>query len=234
MDIFEGLSISSLPSPLAEAIGTLPAGLGKRDRTRRQLLLAAIRVFSARGIANTTIQEIAQQAEMTAGTVYNHFESREAIVAGVATWFAQTLCESIQASQSQIPRGAQRMAIGQRRYAWFARESPRWAGVLQDVAAHAPELRAHIAGHALADLRLGIAQKDFRVPSEAAGMSIVMGVGWAALREVIAGGTPPEYDVQAATMVLRGLGMPFERAADVAARPLPPLIPPPSIPASGT
>ena len=148
MDNFSGLSIADLPSPLAEAIATVPPGLGKRQRTRRQLLLAAVRVFAVRGIANATIQEIAQQAEMTPGTVYNHFESREAIVDAVAAWFTGTMCESIQQSQRNVARGAQRMAIGQRRYAWFARESPRWAGVMQDVAAHAPELDAQVAGYA--------------------------------------------------------------------------------------
>ena len=45
MDNFSGLSIADLPSPLAEAIATVPPGLGKRQRTRRQLLLAAVRAL---------------------------------------------------------------------------------------------------------------------------------------------------------------------------------------------
>ena len=223
MDNFSGLSIADLPSPLAEAIATVPPGLGKRQRTRRQLLLAAVRVFAVRGIANTTIQEIAQQAEMTTGTVYNHFESREAIVAAVAAWFTGTMCESIQQSQRNVARGAQRMAIGQRRYAWLARASPRWTTALLDVSRNASMLTAQIADYALADLRLGVAQKDFRVPDERAAMALVMGVGLKTMVDIVSGGMPDDYDVATTTIVLRGLGMPFERAAEFAARPLPPL-----------
>jgi len=226
MSNFEGLSIAALPMPLGQALATTPAGLGKRERTRRQLMLAAVQVFSARGVAGTTIAEIAQQAGMTTGTVYNHFDTKDAIVLAVATWLAETLCERINESQRGIERGAQRMAIGQRRYSWLARESPQWTLVLLDISAAAPSLSAHIATYAYEDLKLGIAQNDFRVPSEAAAMNIVMGVGVLAMRDIAMGSAPPDHDIAVATMVLRGLGMPFKDAAEIARRPLPDFGPP--------
>ena len=59
MSSFEGLSIADLPMPLGQSLAAQADGLGKRERTRRQLLLAAVQVFSARGVAGATIQEIA-------------------------------------------------------------------------------------------------------------------------------------------------------------------------------
>lgn len=211
--------------PLGQALAAQPAGLGKRERTRRQLILAAVQVFSARGIAGATMQEIAQLAGVTTGTVYNHFDTKESISMALAVWLAETLCQRINDSQQGIERAAQRMAIGQRRYAWLAMESPRWTLLLLDIAAAVPALPAHIAIYAQADLRLGIEQKDFRVPSEAAAMGLVMSTGMQAMRDIATGNAPPDHDIAMATMVLRGLGVPFEKAAEIARRPLPPFDP---------
>jgi AcrR family transcriptional regulator len=218
---FEGLSIAALPAPLAAALGVAAPGLPKRERTRRLLLLAAVQVFSARGVAASTIQEIAEQAGMTTGTVYNHFETREAIVEALALWLADTLCRRIADSQSGITDGAQRMAIGSRRYIWLAQQSPAWALLLLDIAASAPALMGNVASYSLADLRMGLAQKTFKVVSEAAAMDLIMGTGVQAMRSVALGLAPADHDIASATTVLRGLGVGFDKAAEIASRPLP-------------
>jgi AcrR family transcriptional regulator len=45
---------------------------------------AAYRVFARRGFAVATMQEIASEAGVSAGTLYNYFDSKEAIIASVA------------------------------------------------------------------------------------------------------------------------------------------------------
>ena len=54
-----------LPEPLARFLlpgeGERPS---KRERTRRQLLHATVEVIASRGVASTTIQEIARVAGM--------------------------------------------------------------------------------------------------------------------------------------------------------------------------
>jgi AcrR family transcriptional regulator len=158
---------------------------------------------------------------MTTGTVYNHFDTKEAIVAAVGVWLADTLCLRINDSQRGIERAAQRMAIGQRRYSWLARESPAWTLMLLDVSATVSSMSERIAVYAHEDLKLGIAQQDFRVPSEAAAMNLIMSVGVLAMRDIAMGNAPPDHDIAVATIVLRGLGVPFKEAADIAKRPLP-------------
>lgn len=210
-----------LPAPLASALSADIARLPKRERTRRQLITAAIQVLSARGVAGASIQEIAAVAGMANSTVYNHFDTKDEVVQAVAIWLADTLCRRISDSYAHIKDGAERMSIGGRRYIWLAEQSPMWALLMLEVAAAAPDLIKEIRKYSLADLRLGIRQKSFRVTSIEAAMDLINGTGAQAMRSVAYGLVPSGHDSAVAAMILRGLGMPYEEADAVARRPLP-------------
>lgn len=49
------------------------------QKTRQQLIEAAIGLFAARGVANTTLTDIADAARLTRGAVYWHFSSKSEI-----------------------------------------------------------------------------------------------------------------------------------------------------------
>ena len=221
-----------LPAALAEGLVAPGAGLLKRGRTRAQLVQAAIQVFSARGVTAATMQEIAAVAGMTTGTVYNHFKTKEEVASGVAVLLADSLCRRIADSQQLVKEGAQRMAIGNQRYVWLAQQSPAWALMMLDVSVVAPDLLATIRDYALADLRLGVRQKSFRVPSEAAAMDLINGSVAQAMRSVALGLAPASHARDVATCVLRGLGMAPADASEVAQRPLPPFPPLTDVPAA--
>ncbi|MDM0037146.1 TetR/AcrR family transcriptional regulator [Variovorax sp. J22P271] len=200
-------------------------GLLKRERTRVQLVQAAIKVFSARGYVDATMQEIAAVAAMTTATVYNHFKTKEEVAGGVALLLADTLCRRITASQQGVEEGARRMAIGVRRYIWLAEESPHWARMMLDVSVAAPQLLIEIRDYALADLRLGVRQKAFRIPNETAAMDLINGSVSQAMRTVAHGAAPAHHGRDVAVCVLRGLGMDWAEAKAMAHRPLPPFPP---------
>jgi AcrR family transcriptional regulator len=211
-----------LPPEIAGALDLGMEGAGKRDRTRLHLLMAALEVYSRRGVADTTIQEIAAVSGVANGTVYNHFKSREEVVEGVASLLALTLCRRISASYEQVTEGAERMAIGNRRYMWLAEKSPAWALLLLQVAAATPLLANDVQQYALADLRLGVKQKAFKPVSEAAAMDLINGTITRAMLTIAQGQAPANHAVAVAATVLRGLGMPPDDALAVAKRPLPP------------
>ena len=210
-----------LPAALAAAFRSANAGGAKRERTQAQLVQAAVQVFSARGVAGATIQEVAQVAGVTAGTVYNHFASKDQLVERVAVTLAQSLCRAIYESASGITDGAQRMAIGQRRYVWLAAESPAWARLLLDVMAQNHAVLEEVQKYPLQDLRIGVRQKKFKVPSEAAAMDAINGICSAAMLRVAAGQAPANHDIACAALVLRALGVPPDEALAVARLPLP-------------
>lgn len=49
----------------------------KRERMANEILQAAARVFARRGFDGSTIREIAEEADIAEGTIYNYFESKE-------------------------------------------------------------------------------------------------------------------------------------------------------------
>ncbi|MGD9701558.1 MAG: TetR/AcrR family transcriptional regulator [Acidimicrobiia bacterium] len=52
---------------------------GDSAATRQQLIDAAIECFGARGLARTTLRDIALRAGLTTGTLYHHFATKEAL-----------------------------------------------------------------------------------------------------------------------------------------------------------
>lgn len=216
-----------LPEPLAHFLlpedGERPL---KRERTRRQLLQAAVQVVSARGLAGTGIQEIARVAGMAPGTVYNHFRTREDIFEALAVALSTTLNERVVQSYQHIADGAQRMSIGMRRFLWLGETSPPWAQLFMELAGAFPQAIELIRPYSLADLRLAQSQGRFHVADEEAAIDMVFGTCLRAMARIAQGQAPaPQaYVADLLKMVLCGLGMAPGEAAEVMARPLPPFL----------
>ena len=217
--------MAPLPPVLAARfVAALGTG-GKRERTRAQLVHAAAHVFAERGWSQATVAQVGEAAGVTTGTVYNHFASKEEIAEALALALAASVNQAIVDSLASVSDAAQRMAIGQRRFVWLAAESPAWARLLLEMAAIAPQHMREVEQDALRDLRLGVRQKRFKVPSEESAMEVVTGVVQAAMRRVAAGEAPARHDIACAALVLRALGMDAAEAMEIARRPLPDLAP---------
>jgi AcrR family transcriptional regulator len=52
----------------------------KKAAIRARIVSTAIRLFSRRGIANVTVDQIAEAADIGKGTIYNYFQTKEDIV----------------------------------------------------------------------------------------------------------------------------------------------------------
>lgn len=195
----------------------------KRDRTRGQLIDAATKVFAARGFEAAAIQEIAAVAGVANGTFYNYFPTKEAILEAAAVHYGVSYCERIAASCLPIADGAERMAIGGRRYMLLALEQPEMARFLLSVAVSSPVWDERIRPFVHADLLLGIRQKRFHVASKDAAMDLISGTNFAAIRSLLNGTAGRGHVTATAASILRGLGMAPDEADAVARRPLPAL-----------
>lgn len=58
----------------------IPHSISKAEKSRAEILRAAARILRDYGYKATTLRQIAEEADMKAGSVYYHFKSKEAIV----------------------------------------------------------------------------------------------------------------------------------------------------------
>jgi AcrR family transcriptional regulator len=54
----------------------------KKEEIRARIIETAIRLFARHGMANVTVDHIADMADIGKGTIYNYFETKEDIVVG--------------------------------------------------------------------------------------------------------------------------------------------------------
>ncbi len=52
----------------------------RKEATRKKIIAAAIDLFKEQGFDQTTVEQIAEKADVALGTIYNHFPAKEAII----------------------------------------------------------------------------------------------------------------------------------------------------------
>ncbi|HUP00921.1 MAG TPA: TetR/AcrR family transcriptional regulator [Gemmatimonadota bacterium] len=67
------------------------------DARRRQILTAAHRCFAWRGFHEATMQEIADEAGLSAGALYRYFDGKEALIETLAAWGREQKREALEA-----------------------------------------------------------------------------------------------------------------------------------------
>jgi AcrR family transcriptional regulator len=68
-----------LTRQFSKQIGERDPARPKTSSTREKILAAALEVFSVKGFHGTTVDEIAERAELGKGTVYRHFHSKKGL-----------------------------------------------------------------------------------------------------------------------------------------------------------
>jgi len=56
----------------------------ERERRRQQIIVAAKRVFSAKGFTKATMEDIAKEAELSPGTIYIYFKNKDELYASLS------------------------------------------------------------------------------------------------------------------------------------------------------
>ena len=63
----------------------------EKERRRQQIMVAAKRVFSEKGFSRATMEDIAQEAELSPGTLYLYFKNKEELYASLSLRILQYL-----------------------------------------------------------------------------------------------------------------------------------------------
>ncbi|MFJ5780011.1 TetR/AcrR family transcriptional regulator [Streptomyces sp. NPDC093094] len=201
----------------------------RRAQTRRSLIAAA-RVILAEenAMPDTSIQKIAEQADVGFGTFFNHFESKSALfdaaVADALEEYGQLLDDvtAVLDDPAEVIAANVRLTIG------MVGTHPELAKILRHRGMAQLHAESGLAPRALRDIEAGVASGRFTVDSPDITLSAVGGalLGLLELESRHPGVVGPETSERTAALVLRMLGLSPEDADDVARRPLPPAPPP--------
>jgi len=79
----------------------------EKERRRQQIIVAAKRVFSIKGLSKTTMEDIAKESELSPGTLYLYFKNKEELYASLSLRILQFLsirvAQVIQADATSPP-----------------------------------------------------------------------------------------------------------------------------------
>jgi AcrR family transcriptional regulator len=103
--------------------------LQKREQRKQErhetIIAAAVRVFLERGVPATTMDEIARAADVSKGTLYLYFASKDELLLSVAIEWLDTLEVKLERlRESEFESGLEVMRAGMKLYARHALASP--------------------------------------------------------------------------------------------------------------
>ncbi len=193
----------------------------RRERTRAILIGAARRVFARKGIENTPINEITDEADVGFGTFYNHFESKEAIGEAVVAEALASQRDALASVTETLKDPAEVVSVAHRYWIGRATTDPDWAWLLVRVRLSHTIALAELGPFGARDIERGIRAGRFKVANRRVALLGTGGALLAVMRDVLDGTAPRDAARFHAEGVLRMLGLTPEDAAEVARRPMP-------------
>jgi AcrR family transcriptional regulator len=128
-------------------VGAVSAGQGdgrqKQERTRAAIFEAAAKVVGSRGYAAVTLNDIATEANLKAGSLYYHFDSKEALVAAVLRFTIERTSEEVRADVDALGPDAtagERLRAAIRAHMWVG-YGPYRAAYVRMISQVSPEVR---------------------------------------------------------------------------------------------
>lgn len=208
-------------SSVVESSEELTRGHKKKARTRQQLLDAALRIYARKGAGELALNELAEEACVSNGTVYNYFRTREEVLEAVGLELAVQLSHQVSVASVGVSRGGERLAIGVRTFLLKALDDKEWASALISVVRYADGMRSALAAYLRADLQTGLEQGDFKYVNEDVAMAMVMSATTGAMAAIVEDLAIEQHDSIVAEMVLLALGTSTAKAKRIAHLPMP-------------
>ena len=199
----------------------LTRGYKKKAKTRQALVDAALRIYARRGVGELTLNELADEASVSHGTIYNYFRTREEVLEAVGLALANQLSQAISILSEGIDNGAQRMSIGIRMFIRRAIADLAWANAVIHVIHYDEGIRSAVAGNVRHDLQMGLKEGSFVYSDEEIALALVVSSTVGALNSITEGRAVVDHDIKHAEMLLKALGLSSTEANRIAHLPLP-------------
>jgi AcrR family transcriptional regulator len=195
----------------------------RQQRNREALINAASTVMSEKGVDGATMLEIAELADMGAGTIYNYFKSKEELAIAVLEEMMHGLAVRIELATEKFEDPAQVYAYGIRNVLETATTDVRWKQLLNRSEVIADALFRRIGPFAIRDLRkaadagrmkISNAELIWRLTTHA-----IVGISHAITRDEVSSDSIDQVVVRLLCMT----GLSVDGAIELASRQRPPL-----------
>lgn len=193
----------------------------RKARTRASLLDAARTLFAERGFEQTAIADITDTADVGVGSFYNHFGSKEDLLAALLEQAFSEQLAALDSRRADITDSAEAVAIAHRHWVRLTSEGPEWAWLVVRMDTSFELVVATQGDSARRDLARGIEGGVFQVANRELALQASGGALIAAMRLMLTGYELPEADSIHAEGVLRMFGVPADEAGEIARRELP-------------
>jgi AcrR family transcriptional regulator len=135
----------------------------RKQRNRQALIDAGYRVMAEKGIDAATMVEIAELADVGAGTAYNYFASKDELAMSVMEQAMHRLAQRIEAVTDTFADPGQVYAFGIRQVMKTATTDQRWRWLLRRSEVIADAMYRVMGPFAIRDIRHAVAAGRYRV-----------------------------------------------------------------------
>lgn len=195
----------------------------RQRRNRDALIAAACEIMTEKGVEAATMLEIAERADVGAGTIYNYFKSKDELAIAVLETLMHDLAIRIEKVTNTFDDPAQVYAFGIRTVLDTATDDVRWAQMLSRSEVIADAIFRTIGPFAIRDLRLASQAGRFEVSNAELVWRLTTNALIGAGLAIISGQIPGSAKDQIIARLLCMTGIGMNAAVELAARPRPDL-----------
>ncbi|ARS50019.1 TetR/AcrR family transcriptional regulator [Pseudomonas sp. KHPS1] len=196
------------------------------NQAQRRIHQAALRLFAEKGVMQLNISDLAEEAGVARGTIYNNVETMEQLFEQVASQLSSEMHQRIALSFTDVEDPAERLSKGVRLFIRRAHDEPHWGAFLNRFALSNASMREMLYSQVTIDLLQGLQTGRYQIRQEtlASVISLIAGATLGAIFMVREGiKTWRDAGTEAVELLLRALGIPAEEALRLARLDLPPL-----------
>ncbi|MDO8417139.1 MAG: TetR/AcrR family transcriptional regulator [Agitococcus sp.] len=194
--------------------------IGKRDRTREKLLIAAQELLLEGGFAALGIQQLTERATVALGTIYNYFRTREEVADAVVEMLINSFLQAIEQITEGLSDPAEIMSASIRQTLYWMKPNSEFGQMLflsgLPITRYVYQTRQGFYH----DMKLGISSGRFQVVHEAVISSMIAGGVMAILLDLFLGQVQSDVIENVAEQALLMLGLSTEEAHHIAYLPL--------------
>ncbi|MDE2446978.1 MAG: TetR/AcrR family transcriptional regulator [Alphaproteobacteria bacterium] len=197
----------------------------RQERNREALVLAGYKVMSKKGIDAATMQEIAELADVGAGTVYSYFKSKDDLAVVVLERVMLNLAIRIDTVIFTFADPAQYYAFGIRTVLEAATRDRRWKQLLYRSEVIANAIYNSMGPFAIRDLENATKAGRFKITDAKLTFKLACFATIGAALDITKRVLPPSAIDETVVRLLCMNGLSQEEATELASRPCPPLPP---------